>query len=38
MLRLATLDSGIRHTQAEIDWLADLRRSMAALGEKNSND
>ena len=38
MLRLATLDSGIRHTQAEIDWLADLRRSVAALGEKNSND
>ena len=38
MLRLATLDSGIRHTQAEIDWLADLRRSVAALGEKNNND
>ena len=38
MLRLATLESGIRHTQAEIDWLADLRRSVTALGEKKRND
>lgn len=34
MLRLATLDNGIRHTQTEIDWLADLRRSVTALTDE----
>ncbi|CAN5182503.1 helix-turn-helix transcriptional regulator [soil metagenome] len=34
MLRLATLDNGIRHTQTEIDWLAELRRSVTALTDE----
>jgi DNA-binding PadR family transcriptional regulator len=34
MLRLATLDNGIRHTQTEIDWLADLRTSVALLTDE----
>ncbi|MFM9919282.1 PadR family transcriptional regulator [Lacisediminihabitans sp. H27-G8] len=34
MLRLATLDNGIRHTQTEIDWLADLGRSVTTLNDR----